>query len=115
MNQEQLAELVHELNRLITAALGEAPQPHWADAPQRMRDDTLHLIRHTLAHPDKSAEDDHVEWMRVKAAAGWVYGPVKDEVARTHPLLVPYAELPAGQRLKNRALPALILALARED
>jgi hypothetical protein len=114
MQPEQMAELVHEVNRLITIAIGDEPQPHWRDAPPRMREDTLHLIRHTLAHPGKTAEEDHVEWMRAKAAAGWVYGPAKDEAARTHPMMVPYEQLPAGQRLKNRALPALILALAQE-
>ena len=100
MPSKRLAELVHEVNRLITEAIGDTPQPHGADAPQRKRDDTLNLIRHTLANPTKTPEDDHVEWLHAKAAAGWSYGPVKDEAARTHPSMVPYAQLPAGPRLK---------------
>lgn len=111
MNTEQIAEIVHETNRLITLALGHEAQPHWADAPQRMRDDSVHIVLHTLAHPTKTAEQDHENWLANKRAAGWRWGPVKDEAARTHPLLVPYGELPEGERLKNKALPALILAL----
>lgn len=111
LTPDAVAEIVHETNRLITLALGQPAQPHWAEAPQRMRDDTRHMVEHTLAHPDKTPEQDHEEWVRAKQAAGWVWGPVKDEAAKTHPMIVPYAELPPGEHLKNRALPALILAL----
>lgn len=112
MNIEQVAEIVHETNRLITIALGDAPQPHWAEAPQRMRDDTMSMIAHTLANPQKTAEQDHENWLAGKRTAGWTYGQEKSETLKTHPLMIPYSELPAGQRLKNKALPALILALA---
>ena len=113
MNNLLIAEIVHEANRAITVALGNVPQPHWADAPQRMKDDSLSMVQHTLANPEKTAEDDHNNWLAGKRAAGWVWGPVKDEAAKTHPLMIPYSELPAGEQLKNAVLPAIILACTR--
>ena len=108
-----IAEIVHEANRVLTLANGSTPQPHWDDAPQRMRDDSLNMVQHTLAYPEKTAEQDHENWLAGKRAAGWVWGPDRSEMLKTHPLMIPYSELPAGERLKNAVLPAIILACAR--
>ena len=37
---------------------------------------------------------------------------MKDEGAKTHPCLVPFAELPEGQQLKDALLVAIIQTLA---
>ena len=77
-----------------------------------MRKDTQDLILRTLAQPSRTAEQEHIEWAQQKAADGWQYGPKKDEAAKTHPMLIPYSELPESQRLKDAVLPAVILALS---
>jgi hypothetical protein len=33
---------------------------------------------------------------------GWVYGPVRNDAEKTHPLLVPFEELPRKQKSKGR-------------
>jgi hypothetical protein len=38
---------------------------------------------------------------------GWVYGPERDPVAKTHPDLVEYAELPQLERDKDEIFAAL--------
>lgn len=35
--------------------------------------------------------------------AGWRYGPRKDNDAKTHPCLVPYAQLPPDEQDKDRS------------
>jgi hypothetical protein len=45
-------------------------------------------------------------------ADGWTYGPVKDAAARTHPLLVPFAQMPAEAQAKDRLFIAVVRALA---
>lgn len=46
-------------------------------------------------------EQIHEDWRRRKIADGWSYGSEKDEERRSHPALLPYAELPLEQRVKN--------------
>lgn len=52
-------------------------------------------------YPDMTPEQNHENWMHYRLAHGWRYGPVKDEAAKTHPDLVPYADLPEIERRKD--------------
>jgi len=54
----------------------------------------------------------HEEWMARRKAAGWRYGPEKDERLKTHPCLVPYSELDARQRQKDVLFLAIVSALS---
>lgn len=44
---------------------------------------------------------------------GWVYGPIKDQKAKTHPLLIPYKELPLIERQKDALVAGIITALTK--
>jgi hypothetical protein len=46
---------------------------------------------------------EHRRWMIEHKAAGWTFGEERDDVARRHPLLVPWSELPERARAGNRA------------
>ncbi len=49
------------------------------------------------------AEAEHQGWEEQKRMEGWVYGlPPTDGEKRTHPLLIPYSELPKDQKEKDR-------------
>ena len=49
------------------------------------------------------AEAEHQGWEEQKRMEGWTYGPPpKDNARRTHPLLVPYSELPEEEKDKDR-------------
>lgn len=58
------------------------------------------------------AKMEHVRWCAEKWLDGWQKGPVKDPHQRTHPLLVPWEELPEVERDKDRdpvrSIPALV-------
>ena len=58
-------------------------------------------VRAVVNNPDMTPEENHENWMRMKTEQGWVYGPVKDAVAKTHPDLIPYDELPEVERKKD--------------
>jgi len=53
----------------------------------------------------------HESWCDFKRADGWVFGEVKDAGAKTHPCLVPYAELPEEQKIKDHLFSAIVTAL----
>lgn len=42
---------------------------------------------------ERLGELEHERWMSERQADGWVYGPVKDEAAKTHPAIVRWGQL----------------------
>ena len=48
------------------------------------------------------AENVHDVWASERLAQGWVYGEKKDDVLKTTPLLVPYADLPEIEKDYDR-------------
>jgi hypothetical protein len=54
-------------------------------------------------HLEILAEAEHDGWADQRRVEGWTYAPPpRDDVKRTHPLLVPYAELDEEQKEKDR-------------
>ncbi len=98
---EACARHAHEINRAYCLAIGDTSQPTWDDAPEWQRSSAHNGVRGALA--GNTPEQSHEGWSLEKVTAGWVHGPVKDPDATppTHPCLVPYAELPPAQRVKD--------------
>ena len=106
-----VARMCHDLNREWCYACGDASQFSWYEAPQWQRDSAIRGVQHALNNPDADDAAQHDAWMRDKLAAGWTHGPVKDEAAKTHPCLVPYAALPEEQRIKDTLFRGLVKLL----
>ncbi len=51
---------------------------------------------------EKIAGNVHEVWARSRMDEGWVYGPERDDRARTHPCLIPYGELPESEKEYDR-------------
>ena len=45
----------------------------------------------------------HEVWAAGRIAAGWKYGPVRDEIKKEHPCLIPYEELSEDEKNYDRA------------
>lgn len=45
----------------------------------------------------------HEVWAAGRIAAGWKYGPVRDEIKKEHPCLIPYEELSEEEKSFDRA------------
>jgi hypothetical protein len=52
---------------------------------------------------ERLAALEHERWMRDEAAAGWTYGPVRNDEAKKHPSMRPYAEISPEEKDKDRA------------
>lgn len=102
------ASAAHEVNRIFAIVNGER-QPHWEDASNAVRTSALMGVDSVL--DGQTGEQLHESWKAARVADGWVYGPVKDEAAKTHPCIVPYNELPEFQRRKDYLFNAVVTAV----
>lgn len=66
--------------------------------------DTSHvaLSADLAALTERLAQNTHDIWARQRMAEGWTWGPRRDDAARTHPGLVPYAELSEAEKDYDR-------------
>lgn len=55
-----------------------------------------------LALTERLAEHAHDVWAQHRLADGWTHGPRRDDAAKKHPCLVPYAELPDSEKEYDR-------------
>lgn len=96
-----IARIAHEVNRAYCAALGDHSQPVWEEAPEWQRDSAIEGVLGIRDGCVLGPFTSHANWLAEKRAAGWVYGPAKDPVAKTHPCMVPFDHLPPEHRLKD--------------
>jgi hypothetical protein len=113
MNPTQIAQVCHEANRGLQAA---APSPGipvaapWDELDEHTRDSAVDGVQAVLNGADP--RESHENWCRFKLDAGWRYGEVKDFDQKTHPCLVPYADLSDADRIKDDLFVAVVEALS---
>src|SRR5690606_36912944 len=74
---------------------GYVPSP--LDTSQiKLTDDILKLT-------DLLAKNAHDNWAQQRISQGWKYGPVRDDIKREHPCLIPYKDLPEPEKEFNRS------------
>ena len=112
MTERDIARVAHEVNRALCAAFGDHSQVPWEDAPDWQRASAEAGVRFCLANPDAPPSANHDAWLADKRASGWIWGPVKNPDLKQHPCMVPYAELPAEQRVKDYVFKAVVAGLA---
>lgn len=97
---EQIARIAHEANRALQQVLGDDQiSPPWDQASQHDKD--VSAAGAKAGRYGATPEALHEKWVAEKLAAGWTFGVVKDATAKTHPLLVPFDQLPPGDRAKD--------------
>lgn len=109
---ETIAAVCHEANRAYCQAMGDHSQPRWEDAPDWQKTSCIEGVKAHILDPQMSPGDSHDAWMRHKAVDGWVYGETKDPVAKTHPCMRAYDQLPAEQRAKDYIFKAVVNTMA---
>jgi RyR domain-containing protein len=51
---------------------------------------------------ERLAQNTHDVWAATRIAQGWSFGPSRDDVAKKHPCLVPYGQLPDSEKEYDR-------------
>ena len=106
---ERRAEFVYNAARLAGQASGAPIIPvSWDEREQDFKDQFLKVIERQCGDSRPySPEELHGSWMQSYLTMGWTYGEKYDREKRTHPDLVPYAELGQLERDKDAVFVAL--------
>jgi len=107
-----IAKICHQANKALCEQLGDQSQKDWDQAADWQRESAVKGVEFRLANPDAPNSAQHDAWMADKEKDGWVYGPVKDLAAKTHPCMVPYEELSEGDKAKDALFSGIVNALA---
>lgn len=70
--------------------------------PQPLEFKDVRLPESLNALVEALAEYVHDTWARGRLDQGWTYGPARDDAAKKHPCLVPYADLPESEKAYDR-------------
>jgi len=105
---EVIAKICHQANKAYCESQGDFSQKDWEEAPEWQKSSAILGVKFRLDNPDASEDAQHNAWMKQKVDEGWVYGTIKDEVAKTHPCIVPYNKLPEFQRRKDRLFQQIV-------
>jgi hypothetical protein len=106
---ERRAWFVYEAARLAAAAALAPiiPEP-WENREVAFRSQFVPVVARE-AGPDRKGDPAilHADWVTAYEAMGWVYGPERDPVAKTHPDMVAYDDLGQLERDKDAVFVAL--------
>ena len=111
MENEKIAELCHEINRVYCESVGDNSQKPWNKAPNWQRESAINGVKFHLEDGKFNSRLSHENWLREKEKDGWVYGEVKDVEKKTHPCMIPYDELPEFQRFKDKFFVTIVKVL----
>jgi hypothetical protein len=106
-----IAAACHQQNKAWCEANGDLSQKDWSETPVDIQASAVDGVTKALA--GHGPAELHESWAAFKRADGWVYGPTKDAEAKTHPCLVPYADLPEIQKRKDSLFIAMVNELAQ--
>jgi len=106
---ERRAEFVYNAARLAAEAAHAPIIPVlWAEREQGFKSQFLKVIERQCGEQrSNSPEELHGSWMQAYFAVGWVYGDKYDREGKTHPDLVPYAQLGKLEQDKDAVFIAL--------
>lgn len=107
ISKSKIARICHEANRAYCLTLNDHSQVPWTDAPDWQVDSAINGVTFALTASDPQPADSHVSWLKQKEAEGWTYGPIKDPALKQHPCMVPYDQLPASQKVKDKLFLAI--------
>lgn len=101
MDVNGVARIAYEANRLFCEVEGIGQAVPWSHASDDIKARAAAGVLEVYSSPEITPEEQHEAWYHYMVAHGWVYGLHKDEAAKTHPNLVPYADLSVVEQVKN--------------
>lgn len=104
LDVEAIARTCYAVNTVYCRLIGDTPRD-WDEC----KDSVISGVNKALE--GATPEQLHDAWCQFQIAAGWCHGETKDPVAKTHPCLVSYDDLPFEQRNKDQFFLAVVESL----
>jgi len=118
MKDEEIARIAHAANSALRSELGQEVTA-WEELDLKRQAGVVAgvaSIRERLKDGyAPSPEESHARWMGSMAAQGWRQGENQNAEKKTHPNMVPYAQLPESERRKDALFIAIVVALLPES
>ncbi len=111
---EAIARVAHEVNKAYCEAIGDYSHLAWPHVSAERKAHVRAGVELHLNNPNTGPSASHDAWKAHMLATGWTYGPVKDEAKKEHPCIVPFADLPKEQQIKDYIFRGVVHAIARE-
>ena len=96
-------------NYMVCASIGELEYE-----PHPLKVDDVELDGELLDLTESIAEDLHEVWASGRKAEGWTYGPQRDDEAKKHPDMIPYARLAEGEKQYDRDMALHTIRLVKK-
>ena len=109
----KLAELAHEVQRVVGTMFRRPLEPKWSEAPLWKRANTINSVARILAHPEATPADDHNLWLAYRLVEGWRHGSEENHEMREHPDMVPWDQLGPEQKLRDTLFLEAVRTTAR--
>lgn len=106
---ERRAIFVYEGARMQAVSVGApiVPEP-WPERDELFRTQFLGILEMMCSPNRKSSPEElHDDWVKAYEVMGWVYGPIRDAEAKTHPDMVPFDQLDPREHDKDEVFVAL--------
>lgn len=112
----QVAEACHGAAAGLRSATGDGPPvPPWQYLAPDLKAAAIEGVRRVrLVGTPLSPREHHADWVAFMTARGWQPGP-RDPLAKTHPDLVHWDDLPPGSQDQDRMFIAITVALTLDD
>jgi hypothetical protein len=111
---DKVARIAYEANRGYSLSLGDYLPP-WDSASAEARDSSARGVAFLIGQPEASPSSQHEAWMQTRLAAGWQWGPIRDDSRKVHPALLEYDRLPQADRAKDFIFQAIVRAMIPHD
>lgn len=107
----QIALVCHQANKAWCEANDDNSQKDWHGAEDWQRQSAIMGVNFRLENPNAGHDSQHNAWLEDKKKNGWVYGEIKDSVAKTHPCIVEFDLLSDFQKKKDALFCAIVDSL----
>jgi len=109
MEKITTTEFIYEVARLEAIASERRIVPEiWEKRDEAFKKQMTEYVEGLRGKTLPTPEEAHNSWWRKYEEMGWKYGEVRDIVAKTHPDMVPFNELPKDERDKDEVFLALV-------
>lgn len=102
----KVVSAVNDFKASIGLPIAELPDTGTTENLNVIADGVIHAWDNALQTP----EENHANWVADLIARGWVHGDTYDIIARTHPALVAYADLPIEYKTNDFIFLSIIKA-----